>query len=389
MPPQNVVVIGAGTGGVESAFALRSHGFDGKIILLERQMAVPYQRPPLSKEFLFSTDPLPAPLRAPRLFREHDIDLRLGANVSCIDRRARVVHTDHEVIEYDALVLALGASPRTLAHAQGSDTPLHTLGTLEGAARVRTALDDAHRVAIIGAGFIGLELAAAATELGVDAVVVDGSPRALARSVSTTMAIELVSRLEADGVQFHFGQPITDVTSTGTGMRIHTPDLTVDADFGVLCIGVEPAVRLALEAGLLASNGITVDASMQTSDPAIWAVGDMACMPFEGRQVRFESVPAAIASAQAAARAILGLPPQGQFLPWFWSVQGKSRLQIAGLRDPNDIEIPVSGPNGELAVQLQASVSASPSAIETLDWPRKHVLARRTLANRITVPSQV
>ena len=328
-----IVVIGAGECGTRAALALREAGYDGAVTLLGAEVHSPYERPPLSKDAILAETPAPKPIGGAEGLAAAGVTFRPGLAVAEIDRAAQaVVLADGSRLAYHRLLLATGARPRPLP-VPGADGPnVATLRGLEDAARIRAALGPGRRLAVIGGGFIGLELAASARKLGTEVTVIEALPRLLTRGVPEEVAAVLAARHEAEGVRFVFGARIVEVTPEGV---ILEGGITVPADLVLVGIGAVPETTLAAAAGLAVENGIVVDDRLATSDPAIFAAGDCAAFqhPGYGRRIRLESWRSAQEQGTLAARNMLGSDEPVAAVPWFWSDQYDLTLQIAGLAD--------------------------------------------------------
>ncbi len=319
-----VVIVGAGQAGAALAAKLRTLGHDGEIVMLGDEPSPPYQRPPLSKAYLMGEmeeDRLW--LRAPEFWAEHGVEMRLGQPVTAIDPVGKTVTVGGEALGYDHLALTTGSTPRRLPAAVG--------GALEGVFTVRTLADvDAMRgefvagrkVIIVGGGYIGLEAAAVASKLGLDATVLEMAPRILQRVAAPETSdyvrglhqAQGVAVLEATGLDRLVGE----VRVTGALLQ---DGRTLPADFVIVGVGITPNAQLAEAAGLVIDNGIATDAMGRTSDPAIWSAGDCASFPWKGGRIRLESVGNAIDQAEVVAANILGAGEAYQAKPWFWSDQ--------------------------------------------------------------------
>ena len=329
-----VVIVGAGQAGAALAAKLRALGHQGAITMIGAEKAPPYQRPPLSKAYLLGEmEEERLWLRAPDFWTEQDIALKLGQPVSAIDPAARTVTVGDETIPYDALALTTGSVPRRLPAAIGGDLAgVYTVRSLEDVDAMRAEFTPGRSVIIVGGGYIGLEAAAVAAKLGLQATVLEMAPRILQR----VAAPETSDHVRA----LHAGHGVTILESTGlerllgegrvTGARL-TDGREIPADFVIVGVGIAPDSALAQAAGLAMDNGIATDAFGQTSDPAIWAAGDCASFPHKGGRIRLESVGNAIDQAEAVAANMLGAAEPYQAKPWFWSDQFDLKLQIAGL----------------------------------------------------------
>ncbi|KQY84899.1 NAD(P)/FAD-dependent oxidoreductase [Brevundimonas sp. Root1423] len=336
-----VLIIGAGHAGGTAAALLRQYGHEGPIVLAGEEPAAPYQRPPLSKAWLKGEADLEALLLRPESFyAEHAIELRTGVTATGIDRAARTVaFADGTVEPYDALILATGSTARRLA-IPGADRPeLMELRTLADAERLKAALGPGRRLAIVGGGYVGLEAAASARALGAEAVVIERMDRVLARVASEALSTFFTARHRSEGVEILTGAEVTAFQDAG--VRLADGRL-IEADAVLVGVGALAADDLARAAGLDCGNGVVVDEHAQTSDPAIWAVGDMTFRPIPvhgGRRHRLESVPNALEQAKQAASAIVGRAAPTPEVPWFWSDQYDLKLQIAGLPDGADRQV--------------------------------------------------
>jgi 3-phenylpropionate/trans-cinnamate dioxygenase ferredoxin reductase subunit len=336
-----VLIIGAGHAGGTAAALLRQYGHEGPIVLAGEESAAPYQRPPLSKAWLKGEADLEALLLRPEVFyAEHDIELRTGVTATAIDPAARTVaFADGTVESYDALILATGSMARKLAIPGGDRPDLLELRTLTDAERLKAALGPGKRLAVVGGGYVGLEAAASARALGADAVVIERMDRVLARVASGTLSAFFTAHHRSQGVEILTSAEVTGFEDAG--VRLGDGQL-IAADAVLVGVGALACDGLARTAGLACENGVVVDEAAQTSDPAIWAIGDMTFRPIPvhgGRRHRLESVPNALEQAKQAAAAITGRAAPTPEVPWFWSDQYELKLQIAGLPDGADRQV--------------------------------------------------
>lgn len=336
-----VLIIGAGHAGGTAAALLRQYGHEGPIVLAGEEPAAPYQRPPLSKAWLKGEADLEALLLRPEVFyAEHDIALRTGVTATAIDAPAKTVtFADGTVEAYDALILATGSTARKLA-VPGADRPdLLELRTLADAEKLKAALGPGRRLAVVGGGYVGLEAAASARALGAEVVVIERLDRVLARVASETLSVFFTAHHRSQGVEVLTSAEVTGFEDGGVRLgdgRLIAADAVLVGVGGLACDG------LARAAGLACENGVVVDETAHTSDPAIWAIGDMTFRPIPvhgGRRHRLESVPNALEQARQAAAAITGRAPPTPEVPWFWSDQYEIKLQIAGLPDGADRQL--------------------------------------------------
>jgi 3-phenylpropionate/trans-cinnamate dioxygenase ferredoxin reductase subunit len=385
MSLDSVVIVGAGHGGVQVAISLRQEGFGGRIVLVNDEPGLPYQRPPLSKAYLLGKINATAMLFRPETFyADQRIEL-VHDRVAAIDRQNRRVMLDSgSALDFGHLVLATGAHNRPL------NVPGSTLGGIFG---IKTKADadllsplvkQAKNVVVIGAGFIGLEFAAVAAAEGAAVEVLELGDRPMARAVSPQMSELFRAAHQGWGVKFNFRTGLAELEGEdGKVSAVTTSDgRRLPAELVVYGIGVIPNVQLALEAGLDIDNGIRVNSSLLTSDPHISALGDVAafpCVQNGENMTRLESVQNAVDQGKLIAARLVGKPAPYTALPWFWTDQGNLKLQIAGLSIGADNYVTL----GDAAAQ-QLSVLCFRGeeliAVESCNRPGDHVFARKILA---------
>jgi 3-phenylpropionate/trans-cinnamate dioxygenase ferredoxin reductase subunit len=331
-----VVIVGGGQAGLEAAAGLRTQGYEGTVTLICEEPHAPYQRPPLSKEFLTGKQDVDRVfLRTLAYYEKQRIDLILDERVTEINAGAKLVHlAGGGTIPYAHLILAVGARNRILP-APGTENVLY-LRSLDEAVTLKQRIAEArHGVVVIGGGFIGLEVAAAARAAGKPVTVIEAAPRLMARAVSPVLSNFFLDLHRSRG---------TEVLLNTLAVEVRPDSLTLEngrrlaADLVVAGIGVVPNVELARAAGLEVNDGIMVDEYLRTIDPAIFAIGDCAEHPnvFAGGRVRLESVQNAVDQARCVARVILGQAEPYRDVPWFWTDQFDVRFQMAGLSGTHD-----------------------------------------------------
>jgi 3-phenylpropionate/trans-cinnamate dioxygenase ferredoxin reductase component len=351
--PERVVIVGAGQAGAQVTVSLRQLGFGGQITLLGEERQPPYQRPPLSKAYLSGEMPLERTwLRSEGYYPKHAIDLHLGLRAERILQEARaVVCTDGTRVGYDALVICTGSRARRLG-VPGTDLPcVFYLRTLADSDRIRAAVRPGARAVIIGGGYIGLEVAASLRKLGCAVGVIEALERVMNRVVAPPVSAFFAAEHARRGVAIVTGATVAALEGDGRVERVVCADgRSFGADLAVIGIGAVPDDELAKDAGLEVENGVVVDAFGRTSDPRIFAAGDVTNHPnaLFGRRLRLESVHNAIEQAKAVARTVAGRPQAYADVPWFWSDQYDLKLQIAGVGDPED-ELVVRGAPGSRA----------------------------------------
>lgn len=388
-----VVIIGAGHAGVQLADSLRAEGYTGPLTLVGDEEHLPYQRPPLSKDFMAEATGEALPLRGESFYPGQSVELVAG-RVARIDRAGRRVRlAAGSDLRYDRLVFATGARNRTLS-APGSElSGIHHLRTLDDALAIQTQLAEASRAVVVGAGFIGLEFAAAARARGLEVTVLEAGSRPLGRALSGESAEHLTERHRADGIQLLVETGVS--AFIGAGGRIDsvldTSGSTHPADLVVCGVGVRPNTELAAESGLLVEDGIVVDEFLRTSDPAIHAIGDCCRFPAHGLGPRrLESVQNATEQAKHLAKVLTsGKDSEFVSVPWFWSQQGKIKIQIVGLLDAAD-EMIVRGDPETGKFSVCAFAAGRLTCVESINSVADHMAARRILERGLLLsPEQV
>ncbi|MFV0301610.1 MAG: NAD(P)/FAD-dependent oxidoreductase [Paracoccus sp. (in: a-proteobacteria)] len=334
-----ILIIGAGQAAASMAARLRAKGHDGPLTVIGTEPVAPYQRPPLSKAYLLGEMGLDRlMLRGAEWWAENNIRLHLGERALSIDPAARIVTTDRGNHAYGMLALTLGATPRRLPAAMGGDLPgSFTIRNLANVAAIEPLMRPGRRLIVIGGGYIGLEGAAVARKLGLEVTVIEAAPRILGRVAAPETADLIRALHRAHGVGILEATALTRITGSDRATGVELADgRRLAADLVITGIGVTPDTALAETAGLTVENGIATDAFGRTSDPAIWAAGDCASFPHQGRRIRLESVGNAIDMGEAVAENILGAEHPYAAKPWFWSDQFDAKLQIAGLNSGYD-----------------------------------------------------
>ena len=332
-----MVIIGAGETGARAAIALRDAGYAGRVTLIGDEDHPPYERPPLSKAVLQSAEEPDVP-RIGDTVRFDELGIaHLTASVAvALDRNKREVRlASGRLIAYDRLLLATGAVPRRLSLPGGEH--LHYLRNYRDSLTLRASLLPGKHIVLIGAGFIGLEVAASAVARGARVTVIEVAPRILSRGVPSEIAEQVGARHRAAGIEILTGAAIAEIATTETGLAVMLADgRRIGADLIVAGVGVVPDTALAENADLAIDNGVAADARLATSDPDIFAAGDCCSFPhilYGNRRIRLEAWRNAQDQGAFAARAMLGASEPYALVPWFWSDQHDLTLQIAGLVD--------------------------------------------------------
>jgi 3-phenylpropionate/trans-cinnamate dioxygenase ferredoxin reductase component len=334
------VIVGASLAGAKAAETLRAEGFEGRLVMIGSETERPYERPPLSKGYLTGEARRESLYVHPtQWYDEHDVDLRLGATVTGIDRSGhQVTLADGSQVGYTKLLLTTGSSPRPLAVPGAELDGVHYLRTADDSDRIRTAFQDAARVTVIGGGWIGLEAAAAASTGGADVTVLEAAELPLLRVMGSKVAEVFASLHREHGVDLRTSVQAAEITGNGhaTGVRLGDGS-QVGADVIVVGIGITPNVQLAADAGLEVDDGIRVDASLRSSDPDIYAAGDVASAfhPLLGRHLRVDHWSNALNQPQTAARAMLGQDVAYDRVPYFYTDQYDLGMEYCGHVEPD------------------------------------------------------
>ncbi len=393
---QTYVIVGAGHASAQLCESLRRGGFAGRIILIGEETWLPYQRPPLSKAYLLGDFARERLFVKPQSFYdENDIELRLGAPVTAINRGEQTVSVNEEALRYDRLALLTGTRVRRLdcpgAHLNG----VHYVRGIDDIDKLEPAIPEAKTAVVIGGGYIGLEAAAVLRKKGLEVTILHRSPRLLSRVASAETAAFMQKLHEDEGVHIRLNQTVRSIEGAGKVEQVEIERVIVDhveytkrveipADLVVAGIGVLPNQRLASDAGLPTEDGIVVDAFCRTEDPNIFAAGDVAEHPHPPYgTLRLESVQNALDQAKACAAAMLDAPEAYAATPWFWSDQFDVKFQSAGLPQGytqsvwRDGEKPRSGSNWLYADNKLICV-------EAMNDPRAYMMGKRWLEGAAT-----
>lgn len=385
MAVEHVVVVGASLGGLRTAQSLRSAGFTGKLTLVGEERHRPYDRPPLSKYVLSGEwEPAQAQLADQAELDRLDVELRLGQRATDLDVPSHSLGLHGgERIRYDALVVATGSRPRTIPGAP--DLPgIHVLRTLDDGLDLRAALDRAARLVVVGAGFIGAEVAATARKRGLDVTVLEALPVPLSRGLGPVLG-PVVAGIHADhGVDLRTGVGVAGFEGDGRLERVVLADgTTIDADVVLVGIGVVPNTEWLEDSGLQLRDGVVCDEFCQAG-PGVWAVGDVARWHNRlfDEEMRIEHWTNAVEQAMAVANNIAGDPAPYAPVPYVWSDQYDSKIQIVGRPGPTDeVEVPIGAFDDRKFVALTHR-DGRLTGVVGLDEPRRVMRFKRLLATR-------
>ena len=384
-----VVIAGGGQGGYQTAASLRAEGWDGEIVLVSDEAHLPYQRPPLSKGYLLGKQDLKHVLLRPASYYETQrIELRLGERVARLDCAGqRVALASGTEIAYDYLVLATGARNRPLPVPGAQQSGVYYLRSLDESGELRQRLNGADEIAVVGGGFIGLEVAAAARGLGKRVTVVEAHPRLMGRVAPPLVSEYFRETHAAQGVELVLGATVARIDGTGAAEGVVLGDgRKIPAGLVVAGIGILPNAVLAAEADLPLGNGIATDEFLRTANPRIFAIGDAAEFPstYAGARVRLESVQNAVDHAICVAKTITGHPQPYNALPWFWTDQFDIRMQMAGLGMGADRWV-VRGDPGTRKFSVFHFRGEQLLAADSINRPADHLAARKLIAARVAV----
>lgn len=386
----DVAIVGAGHGGAQAAVVLRQQGFEGTIAMIGRETEPPYERPPLSKEYLAREKPFERLyIRPPAFWAERGIEMILGREVIAVDAEARSVTLDDgDIVHYADLIWATGGDPRRL-DCPGHDLEgVHAVRTRDDVDRIMAALDNVTHIAIIGGGYIGLEAAAVLTKLGKSVTLLEALPRVLARVAGPELSAFYEAEHRSHGVDLRTSVGVIAIEGDVhvTGVRLADDNLLA-ADMVIVGIGVIPSVAPLIAAGANGSNGVLVDEFCRTSLPNIYAIGDCAAHANDfanGAAIRLESVQNANDQASVAAKSICGTPVPYRSTPWFWSNQYDLKLQTVGLSTGFDAAI-LRGDTGNRSFSVIYLKNGMVIALDCVNNVRDYAQGRKLVEARITV----
>lgn len=388
MTRYDIVIVGAGHAGAQAAIQLRQLGFQGSVALVGAEAEPPYERPPLSKEYLAGEKEFERMLARPEAFwREREIDLVLGTRIAAVDPEAKAATAESgERFGYGTLVWAAGGDPRRLGCEGGDLAGVHLVRRKADADSIRAELDGVRRVAVVGGGYIGLETAAVLRKLGKEVVLLEALDRLLARVAGPEISNFYAAEHRAHGVDVRLGATVASIV--GESGRVAAVRLQdggeIDAEMAIVGIGVDAAVGPLLAAGAAGANGVDVDPFCRTSLPDVYAIGD--CAAHEngfagGLRIRLESVQNAHDQAATAARSITGAPQPYEAVPWFWSNQYDLRLQTVGLSVGYDRTV-VRGRPEERSFSVVYLLEGRVIALDCVNSTRDYVQGRKLVVEK-------
>ncbi|MET1112312.1 MAG: FAD-dependent oxidoreductase [Allosphingosinicella sp.] len=396
MTHYDIVIVGAGHAGAQAAIQLRQLGFPGSVALIGAEAEPPYERPPLSKEYLAGEKAFERMLVRPEAFwAERGVALDLGRFATAVDPESkRIFFEGGGECRYGILIWAAGGEPRRLGCEGGDLGGVHVVRRRSDVDSIRAGLDSVRRVAVVGGGYIGLETAAVLRKLGKEVVLLEALDRVLARVAGPEISDFYAAEHRAQGVDLRLGATVASIA--GENGRVAAVNLqdgsSIEAEMAIVGIGVEAAVAPLLAAGAAGANGVEVDAFCRTSLPDVYAVGDCAAHENSfagGLRIRLESVQNAHDQATAAAKSITGNPQPYEAVPWFWSNQYDLRLQTVGLSVGHDSTV-VRGRPEERSFSILYLLEGRVIALDCVNSTRDYVQGRKlVLERRVVAPERL
>ena len=383
MSAATTIIAGAGHAGGQTAISLRQAGYDGRIVVCGDEPVPPYQRPPLSKKYLSGDLAVERVFLRPETFyASNDIELRLGNAVRRINPSAMTaVLDDGDSLEFSDLVIATGSRPRRLDIPGSNLANIFYLRCLRDSDALRAALVPGRRLAVVGGGYIGLEVASTAKTLGLDVCVIEAQERLLARVTAPEMSAYYARAHRSRGVDVRLSAGVDAFEGQGAVESVNCGTESIPADVVVVGIGIVPDVRLAESAGLRCNDGIVVDEQCRTSAAHVYAAGDCTRHPNPvlGRELRLESVQNAMEQAKTAAANIAGTPSTYAQVPWFWSDQFDIKLQMAGISQGYDALVQ-RGSMDEDDFAMFYLADGALIAVDAVNRPREFMACRKLVA---------
>jgi len=381
-----IVIIGAGQAAGQAAASLRQGGFEGPITILGEEAQAPYQRPPLSKQYLSGEMGMDRVLVRPeKFYPDKNIDLHTETTVQSIDRKNKTVTTTGgDSYVYDKLLVATGSRPRLL-NIPGIDLDgIHYLRTIKDVDAIREAMASARKLCIVGGGYIGLEVAAVAVTAGLEVTVLEMEDRILQRVTTPEMSDFYHQLHTGRGVNLMVNTSVSGFTGDGGVATVLCGDISIDADLVIVGIGIIPNIEIAEAAGLACDNGILVDDHCQTSDPDIYAAGDCTNHPnaILDRRLRLESVPNAMEQSRAAAANMLGGDKVYASVPWFWSDQYELKLQMVGFSADGDQQV-VRGDQATNQFAVFYLKDEKVVAVDAVNSPKEFMVCKQLYGKKV------
>jgi len=388
-----IVVIGSGQAAIQTVMSLKRNEFTGSIKVIGEEDHLPYQRPPLSKDFLLEEyKPERVSLKKKEFYEENGVDLILGKRAESIDTILKeITLSDENKIRYDQLIIATGSRVRKL-NVPGSDKKgIYYLRDLDDANALKQRLKKNKKMVIVGAGYIGLEVASVAASLGVEVTVIEMANRVMNRTVDPIISSYYQKLHESNGVKIHLDNGLKAFEGGDSVNAVLCSDgLMLEADLVVIGAGVLPNQEIAIEAGLECNNGIMVNEFGETSTAHVYACGDCTNHPNKGlnTRLRLESVHNAMEQSKTVANTIMGNKEPYDQVPWFWSDQYDHKLQLVGISGDHD-EVVMRGLESEQKFLLFYLKNSELIAVNAINSSKEFLICRKLVANKVKISSDV
>ena len=388
-----IVVIGSGQAAIQTVMSLKRNEFTGSIKVIGEEDHLPYQRPPLSKDFLLEEyKPERVSLKKKEFYEENGVDLILGKRAESIDTILKeITLSDENKIHYDQLIIATGSRVRKL-NVPGSDKKgLYYLRDLDDANALKQRLKKNKKMVIVGAGYIGLEVASVAASLGVKVTVIEMANRVMNRTVDPIISSYYQKLHESHGVKIHLDNGLKAFEGGDSVNAVRCSDgLMLEADLVVIGAGVLPNQEIAIEAGLECNNGIMVNEFGETASAHVYACGDCTNHPNKGlnTRLRLESVHNAMEQSKTVANTIMGNKEPYDQVPWFWSDQYDHKLQLVGISGDHD-EVVMRGLESEQKFLLFYLKNSELIAVNAINSSKEFLICRKLVANKVKISSDV
>ena len=388
-----IVVIGSGQAAVQAVMSLKRNEFTGSIKIIGEEGHLPYQRPPLSKDFLLEEyKPERVSLKKKEFYEENGIDLILGKRAETIDTSLKeIALSDENKINYDQLIIATGSRVRKLKVPGSEKTGIYYLRDLNDANALKKQIKKSKKMVVVGAGYIGLEVASVAASLGIEVTVIEMANRVMNRTVDPVISSYYQKLHESHGVKIHLDNGLKEFQGKESVNAVLCSDgLKLDADVVVVGAGVLPNQEIAMDAGLKCENGITVNEYGETSDQDVYACGDCTNHPNKtlNTRLRLESVHNAMEQSKTVASTIMGNRDPYDQIPWFWSDQYDHKLQLVGISGEHD-EIVMRGLESEQKFLLFYLKNSVLIAVNAINSSKEFLICRKLVANKVKISSDV
>ena len=390
---ENLVIIGAGQSAIQCITSLKKEGYTGSITMIGEEEHLPYQRPPLSKGFLDdSIDKERLYFKKLDFFTENKIQLKLGTVANKVDLKNKLIFLSDETnLSFDKLVFATGSRVRELDFPGNNLSSIHYLRGLEDAESIKNDMERSKDIVIIGAGYIGLEVAAIATKKNVTVSVIEMADRVMNRTVDPQISDYYLKLHQNNGVKFSFNNSLQEIKGSTTVESVLCSDGSeIKADMVVIGAGIIPNVELAEDAGVICDNGILVDEFGQTNHKNVYACGDCTSHPNKllNRQLRLESVHNAMEQSKTVALSALAKPLEYNQVPWFWSDQYDHKLQIVGLSGEHD-NVTLRGNTKNHQFMLFYTKENELIAVDAVNNPKEFLICRKLVANKVKIKPEM